>query len=75
MRYVFCITMCISWKIYIFFSVVRNYSTSKVISCSISNLIAVELPVGLHFEFAGLYQLKILGIKELIYMMSKAATL
>jgi len=54
--------------------VVRNYSTSKIISCSINYVIEVGLPVAVHFEFSGLYQLKITGMKELIYMMSKAAT-
>lgn len=52
---------------------VRNYSTSKIIACSINYLIEVELPVAVLFEFAVLYQLKIIGMKELIYMMSKAA--
>lgn len=51
-----------------------NYSTSKTISCSINYLIELDLPVALHFEFARLNQLKITGMKELIYMMSKSAT-
>jgi hypothetical protein len=37
-------------------------------------VIEIELPVAVRFEFAGLYQLKITGMKEPIYMMSKAAT-
>jgi hypothetical protein len=44
-------------------------------SCSINYLIEVELPVAVHFEFAGLYQLQIIGMKELVYMMSEAATI
>jgi hypothetical protein len=70
-------TKCVSWKIYLFFSVVRNYNTRKIISCSINNLIEIELPVALHFKFAGLhvYQLKIFGMKEMIYVTSKTATI
>jgi len=52
-----------------------NYSTSKIISCSINYQIELELAVALNFEFAGLNQLKINGMKELIYMTSKSATI